>query len=124
MRALGNEEEDGSSRRGPYYHSNLARYPAWQAWLREHRPPTLLIWGRNDPIFLEAGAHAYLRDVPAAELHLLDTGHFALEEEGGRIAVLIAAFIERHRWYRSNDPRPRSNRRGQGILDQLLSIGQ
>jgi pimeloyl-ACP methyl ester carboxylesterase len=77
------------------YHSNVARYPAWQAWLREHRPPTLIVWGRNDAFFLEPGAHAYLRDLPDAQLHLFDTGHFALEEEAPRIAELIDAFVAR-----------------------------
>lgn len=77
------------------YHSNVERYPEWQAWLRTWQPPTLVLWGRNDPIFIEPGAHAYLRDVPDAELHLFDTGHFALEEDAPRIAPLIAQFMER-----------------------------
>lgn len=77
------------------YHSNVAFYPSWQNWLREHTPPTLIVWGRNDPIFPEPGAHAYLRDVPEAELHLFDTGHFALEEKLPEIAPLIADFLER-----------------------------
>lgn len=78
------------------YGSNVERYPTWQAWLREHQPPLLLTWGRNDPFFLEAGAKAYLRDVPDAELRLFDTGHFALEEHVSEIAALVAAFIDRH----------------------------
>jgi pimeloyl-ACP methyl ester carboxylesterase len=77
------------------YGSNVALYPRWQAWLRERRPPTLVLWGRNDPFFLEAGARAYLRDVPDAELHLFDTGHFALEEHVTEIAPIIAAFAGR-----------------------------
>lgn len=77
------------------YRSNVARYPAWQAWLREHRPPALVVWGRNDAFFPEPGAHAYLRDLPDAEVHLLDSGHFALEEEAPRIAMLIDAFVAR-----------------------------
>ena len=68
------------------YHSNVARYPAWQQWLRDHRPPALIVWGRNDPFFPESGAHAYLRDLPHAELHVFDTGHFALEERLPEIA--------------------------------------
>lgn len=76
------------------YHSNLALYPAWQQWLRDHRPPALIIWGRNDAFFPEAGAHAYLRDLPDAELHLFDTGHFALEENLPEIAPLIADFVD------------------------------
>lgn len=77
------------------YHSNVARYPEWQAWLRTNRPPTLIVWGRGDQIFLEAGARAYLGDVPDAELHLFDTGHFALEEKLAEIAPLIADFLDR-----------------------------
>jgi pimeloyl-ACP methyl ester carboxylesterase len=77
------------------YHFNVALYPAWQEWLRRHRPPTLITWGRGDPFFTEAGAHAYLRDLPDAELHLLDTGHFALEEKLPEIAPLIASFLDR-----------------------------
>lgn len=77
------------------YHSNVDAYPAWQAWLREHRPPTLIVWGTGDPFFSEAGARAYLRDVPEAELHLLDTGHFALEEDLARVTPLVAAFLDR-----------------------------
>ncbi|MEU7989577.1 alpha/beta hydrolase [Streptosporangium canum] len=77
------------------YKSNVALYPEWQAWLREHRPPTLIVWGRNDPFFVEEGARAFLKDVPTAELHLFDAGHFALEEKLPQIAPLIADFLER-----------------------------
>ncbi|MEV5573804.1 alpha/beta hydrolase [Spirillospora sp. NPDC052269] len=77
------------------YHSNVERYPAWQSWLREHTPPTLITWGANDPFFPAPGAHAYLADVPAAELHLFDTGHFALETHLPEIAPLIADFLNR-----------------------------
>ncbi|MFF3691380.1 alpha/beta fold hydrolase [Streptomyces sp. NPDC002187] len=77
------------------YRSNIAAYPAWQAWLREHRPPTLITWGVNDPFFPEPGARAYLRDVPHAELHLFDTGHFALEDRLPAITPLIADFLDR-----------------------------
>ncbi|MEU4741191.1 alpha/beta hydrolase [Actinosynnema sp. NPDC023658] len=77
------------------YRSNVARYPEWQRWLRTARPPTLVVWGRGDAIFTEDGAEAYLRDVPDAELHVFDTGHFALEEELPRIAPLIAGFLDR-----------------------------
>jgi pimeloyl-ACP methyl ester carboxylesterase len=76
------------------YHSNVALYPQWQAWLREHQPAALVLWGRNDPFFVEAGAHAYQRDLPDAPVHLFDTGHFALEEDVAAIAPLIAAFID------------------------------
>lgn len=77
------------------YHRNVEAYPDWQAWLREHRPPTLIVWGVNDPFFTEAGARAYLRDVPDAALHLLDTGHFALEDRLPEIAPLITDFLDR-----------------------------
>lgn len=77
------------------YHRNVERYPAWQRWLRDHRPPTLILWGRNDPFFPEAGAHAYLRDLPDAEVHVFDAGHFALEEKLPEIAPLIADFLAR-----------------------------
>jgi pimeloyl-ACP methyl ester carboxylesterase len=78
------------------YQSNVALYPKWQAWLREQRPPVLLPWGRNDRFFPEAGARAYLDDVPGAELHLLDTGHFALDEQLETIAHLASDFISRN----------------------------
>ncbi len=74
------------------YRNNLARYPEFQAFLRQHRPPMLIAWGEQDPYFTVAGARAYLRDQPDAELHLLPTGHFALEEELEAIAGLIRAF--------------------------------
>ncbi|WP_328881039.1 alpha/beta fold hydrolase [Streptomyces sp. NBC_00299] len=77
------------------YHSNVERYDTWHAWLRRHTPPSLITWGAHDPFFTELGAHAYLRDLPDAELHLLDTGHFALETHLGEIAPLIADFADR-----------------------------
>ena len=92
------------------YHSNVELYPRWQEWLRRHRPPTLIVWGRNDPFFTERGARAYLRDLPDAELHLFDTGHFALEESLPEIAPLIARFLnhveEESRAARDTGPRP------------------
>ncbi|MGH8800881.1 MAG: alpha/beta fold hydrolase [Casimicrobiaceae bacterium] len=78
------------------YQSNVALYPRWQEWLRKSRPPVLLPWGRNDRFFPEAGARAYLADVPDAELHLLDTGHFALDDHLVEIAGLVSDFIARH----------------------------
>lgn len=77
------------------YRSNIARYPAWQDWLRKYAPPTLITWGANDPFFPAPGAHAYLTDLPDAELHLFDTGHFALETHLDEIARLIADFLDR-----------------------------
>ena len=78
------------------YQSNIALYPQWQEWLRKSHPPVLLPWGRNDLFFPEAGARAYLTDVPDAELHLLDTGHFALDDHLNEITDLVADFIARH----------------------------
>ena len=78
------------------YGSNPPLYPAWQAYFRRHQPPTLIVWGRNDPIFPAEGAHPYTRDLKDVELHLLDTGHFALEEEGDTIARLMRAFLAHH----------------------------
>jgi pimeloyl-ACP methyl ester carboxylesterase len=77
------------------YRTNVAAYPAWQAWLRDHKPPTLVVWGRNDPSFIAPGADAYKRDVPDAEVHLLDAGHFALDEKNDEIATLILQFLSR-----------------------------
>lgn len=77
------------------YRSNVALYPQFQEFLRTRRPPTLIVWGRFDPFFTEAGARAYLRDVPDAELHLLDAGHFALETRGAAIAATMRDFLER-----------------------------
>lgn len=75
------------------YHSNVALYPQWQAYLRKHQPPMLIAWGSNDPFFTADGARAYLRDVPNAQLHLFETGHFALEDTLPEIAPLIATFL-------------------------------
>lgn len=78
------------------YRSNVALYPAFQAYLRDSQPPLLAVWGRHDPAFLRAGALAYKRDLPDAEVHLLDTGHFALETHHGEIAALVRDFMTRH----------------------------
>jgi pimeloyl-ACP methyl ester carboxylesterase len=77
------------------YGSNVAMYPQFQAFFRSRRPPTLIVWGKNDVIFPADGAAPYLRDLPDAELHLLDTGHFALEDKGNEIAGLIRDFLAR-----------------------------
>ena len=77
------------------YRSNIALYPAFQSYFREHRPPLLAAWGRHDPAFLPAGAAAYQRDLPDAEIHLLDAGHFALETHAEEVATLIRAFLDR-----------------------------
>ncbi len=77
------------------YGSNVALYPQFQRFFRARRPPTLIVWGQHDEIFPAAGAQAYLRDLPDAELHLLDTGHFALEDKGDEIAMLMRDFLDR-----------------------------
>jgi len=75
------------------YRTNVASYPKWQAYLRDVQPPTLVVWGKHDPSFTVAGAVAYGEDVPAAEVHLLDAGHFALDEAAPQIAELIRRFF-------------------------------
>lgn len=77
------------------YGANVARYPAWQAWLATNRPPTLVVWGANDPFFVPAGAHAFRTVLPNAEVTLLPTGHFALEEQLGPIAAQVLDFVRR-----------------------------
>jgi pimeloyl-ACP methyl ester carboxylesterase len=78
------------------YGSNPPLYPAWQEYLRTYQPPTLIVWGQNDYIFPAEGAHPYKRDLTNLEFHLLDTGHFALEERGAEIAGLIRSFLDRN----------------------------
>lgn len=77
------------------YKSNLALYPAFQEYFRVHQPPFLAVWGENDPFFLPAGAEAYRRDNPMAEVYFYDTGHFALETHNAEIAGRIMAFLDR-----------------------------
>ncbi len=77
------------------YRTNVASYPAWQQWLRAHRPPLLVLWGKYDPSFETAEAEAYRRDVPDAEVHILDAGHFALDEAVDEIAGLVRGFLGR-----------------------------
>ena len=77
------------------YQNNVPHYPAWQAYFRDHQPPTLIVWGKNDYIFPAEGAHPYKRDLKNLEFHLLDTGHFALEEDGQVIADAIRRFLTR-----------------------------
>lgn len=75
------------------YQTNLVAYESWQAYLRQHRPPTLVAWGKNDPLFTVAGALAFGRDVPQAEIHLLNASHFALDEEAMLVAALMRRFL-------------------------------
>lgn len=77
------------------YRTNVPLYPDFQAFFRNHRPPTLIVWGRNDKIFPAEGAYPYRRDLPDAEFHMLDTGHFALEDKLDEIAPLIDDFLDR-----------------------------
>jgi pimeloyl-ACP methyl ester carboxylesterase len=75
------------------YKGNVALYPAFQAYFREHRPPFLAVWGKNDPFFLPAGAEAFRRDLPKAKVVFFDTGHFALETHAAEIAEAIRGFL-------------------------------
>jgi pimeloyl-ACP methyl ester carboxylesterase len=77
------------------YRTNLPLYPKVQAYLREHRPPAIVVWGKNDKIFPADGAHPYRRDLPDVEFHLLDTGHFALEDKLDEMVPLIRDFLAR-----------------------------
>jgi len=77
------------------YQSNIALYPKFQQYIRSRKPPLLAVWGKSDPFFLPAGAEAFKRDNPDAEIHLLDAGHFALESQGPEIAAIIRDFLAR-----------------------------
>ncbi len=77
------------------YASNLALYPAFQAYFRSHRPPLRAVWGKNDPFFLPSGAEAFQRNLPDAEIRFFDTGHFALETHHAEIASVIRDFLVR-----------------------------
>lgn len=77
------------------YRTNVALYPQWQALFREHQPPALVVWGKNDPLFPGYLAEGYKRDLKDLEFRLLDTGHFALEEELPFIAERMLPFLDR-----------------------------
>ena len=77
------------------YRTNIPLYPKWQAYFKKYQPPMLIVWGKNDEIFIAAGAAPYQRDLPHAEIHMFDTGHFALETHGPEIAALIREFLGR-----------------------------
>jgi pimeloyl-ACP methyl ester carboxylesterase len=77
------------------YRTNVPLYPAFQAFFRQYQPPTLIVWGKNDFIFPAEGAPPYQRDLPTAEIHMLNTGHFALETHNGEIADRIERFLAR-----------------------------
>ena len=75
------------------YKSNVALYPEFQSYFRKYKPPFLAVWGKNDPFFLPAGAEAFKRDIPNADVRFFDTGHFALETHCGEIASAIREFL-------------------------------
>lgn len=77
------------------YRTNVAQYDQWHAALRRVHPPLLAVWGKNDPIFIPPGAEAFRRDVPEAEVHFVNTGHFALEEDSDKIADYMLDFLGR-----------------------------
>lgn len=78
------------------YKTNVAQYDANQAYLRQHQPPVLAIWGKNDPFFLPAGAEAFKRDVPTADVRFVDSGHFALETHAREIGAAMREFLAKH----------------------------
>jgi pimeloyl-ACP methyl ester carboxylesterase len=75
------------------YANNVALYPQFQEYFRKYQPPLLAVWGKNDPFFLPAGAEAFKRDIPKAQVHFYDTGHFALETHAAEIATIIRDFL-------------------------------
>jgi pimeloyl-ACP methyl ester carboxylesterase len=77
------------------YQNNVANYPRWQEWMRRQQPKMLVLWGRYDPSFAVGGAPTYKRDVPSAEVHMLEAGHFALDEKLDDIAALMRDFLGR-----------------------------
>ena len=77
------------------YKSNVALYPTFQKYFRDHKPPFLAVWGKNDPFFLPPGAEAFKRDIPNAVVRFFDTGHFALETHAAEIAAAISDFLAR-----------------------------
>jgi pimeloyl-ACP methyl ester carboxylesterase len=78
------------------YQSNVALYDTIQAYLRQHQPPVLAVWGKNDPFFIPPGAEAFKRDVPSAEVRFVDSGHFALETHAREIGAAMRAFLAKH----------------------------
>ena len=84
------------------YRTNVPLYPGWQKYFRTYQPPTIIVWGKNDYIFPSEGAYPYKRDLKNIEFHLLDTGHFALEEDGDVIAELIREFLSNQINYTTN----------------------
>ena len=79
------------------YQTNVKSYPLWQKWMREHQPPMLVMWGKYDASFTVAGGEAYKKDVPSAEVHILDAGHFALDEQPEEVIRLTEDFMDRQK---------------------------
>ena len=77
------------------YRTNVELYPVWQSYFRQHRPPLLAIWGRNDMFFLPSGAEAFRRDLPDATIEFVEAGHFALETHAAEIGARIDAFLSK-----------------------------
>ena len=75
------------------YRNNVAKYPEWQAYLKEHQPPALIVWAKNDAFFPVSGAEGFKRELKDVDYNILDTGHFALEEDGALIAQKIRDFM-------------------------------
>ena len=86
------------------YGSNVRLYPAVHEWFRNSQPPTLVVWGRGDPIFVPAGAKAFAADLPNAEIHLMDGGHFLLETQVNEVAELMLDFLGRNAARETGDP--------------------
>ncbi len=78
------------------YKTNFPLYESWHAYFRQHQPPALVMWGKQDPVFIVPGAEAYRRDLPAAEVHVLDGGHFLLEQQHRAVTKLIDSFLSAH----------------------------
>jgi pimeloyl-ACP methyl ester carboxylesterase len=78
------------------YRTNVPKYPSWQDWMRKSQVPLLAVWGKNDPIFIAPGADAFKKDLPKAEVHLLDAAHFAVESHAVEIGTLMVQFLKRH----------------------------
>ena len=86
------------------YQNNVKAYPTWQKWLREHQPPMLVLWGKYDSSFTVAGAEAYRKDVPTAEIQILDAGHFALDEKASEVIQLTEKFMEKRIANKTQNP--------------------
>jgi pimeloyl-ACP methyl ester carboxylesterase len=100
------------------YRTNVASYPAWQAWLRAHQPDLLVIWGRYDPSFDSSEPEAYRRNVPRAQIHILDAGHFAMDTAADEVAGLVRDFLQGGQLMTA--PKPRERDHTEELLDEAL----